>query len=280
MSIRKIIQDYLEQPLPLWENDITNLLVDFKWAELASQSHIAPNTYTIARCVIGKINIPEVDLPLSINDCDIKIALPSKDLDGFYEEHGIEPVTIDTYTSASNISKIKSALAVIQHVPEAYLFINHIVKSIQIIEAEYSDTDISYSHPGIPFSIFFSICEEISIISDLRVAESILHEAMHLKLTLIESNIDLIRPFSRETFYSPWRDENRPLRGVLHGLFVFRAILDFYEILLKKSIFKNAHDYLSDRISKIKSEIRLINAFPQSKDLTIAGQKLSSKLLK
>lgn len=280
MDIQKIIQDYLKQPLPLWENEITQLLVDYKWAELALQSQITPNTYTIAECVIKDRSVTETNLPLSDSNYDIKIAVPSDDLKGFYKKHGIEPFEISTDNAENEIKKIITALDIFQKIEPIQNFILKIVKSIQLIKAEYSDTDVSYSHPEIPFSIFFSVCEDVSIISDLRVAESILHEAMHLKLTLIEYHIDLIEPNSQETFYSPWRDEQRPLRGVLHGLFVFRAILDFYMILSKKSFTKEIHMYLSSRISEIKREINLIKTFPQSNDLTISGQKLSIMLLK
>jgi HEXXH motif-containing protein len=279
VAIQKIMQNYLEQPLPLWENEITQLLVDYKWAALVKQSQITPNTYSIAGCVQKDNSIIEANLSLPVTEGNIKIELPSADLNGFYEKHGIEPVEITSIESDDEITKINSALSVLKQIEPVHDFILKIVQSVQLIKAEYPDTDVSYSHPEIPFSIFFSVCEEVSTISDLRVAESILHEAMHLKLTLIETHVDLIEPNSKEIYYSPWRDENRPLRGVLHGLFVFRAILDFYTILLKKPFTKEINQYLLGRISEIKGEINLIKAFSQSNGLTTSGQKLSFKLL-
>ncbi|KOP38919.1 MULTISPECIES: HEXXH motif-containing putative peptide modification protein [unclassified Flavobacterium] len=277
MDIQTIIQDYLKQPLPVWENEITQLLVEHKWEELALQSNITPNTYTIAECVIKDKSVTETNLPLSDSNYDIKIAVPSDDLKGFYKKHGIKPIEISIDKPENEFNKIITALQVFQKIEPIQCFILKIVKSAQLIKAEYSDTDISYSHPEIPFSIFFSVCEEISIISDLRVAESILHEAMHLKLTLIENIVPLIIPNARGVYFSPWRDEPRPARGVLHGLFVFKALLDFFEDLIKTNI--SEKKYIQLRINQIKKDLFQLKDFVKCGDLTIDGAILITNLL-
>lgn len=280
MDIQTIIQDYLKQPLPLWENDITKLLVEHKWEELALQSKITPNTYTITECVIKDKRVAETNLTLSDSNYDIKIAVPSYDLKGFYKKHGIEPVEITIDKSEIEFNKIITALQIFQKIEPIQSFILKIVKSVQLIKAEYSDTDTSYSHPEIPFSIFFSVCDETSIVSDLRVSESILHESMHLKLTLIEDHIDLIELNSNETFYSPWRDEKRPLRGVLHGMFVFKAIKDFYILIAKEYTLNTIESqFIKCRINEIDKELKLLENFPNTKGLTVYGNLLATKLL-
>lgn len=282
MDIQKIIQDYLKHPLPLWENDITQILVEYKWVELDTKSKIISNRYTIAGCVIKDKSVTETNLSLSASNYNIKIAIPCDDLKGFYKKHGIEPVGI-TDKSNNEIKKIITALDIFQKIEPIQNFILNIIKSVQLIKAEYSDTDISYSHPEIPFSIFFSVCDEVSMISDLRVAESILHEAMHLKLTLIETHIELIEANTKEMFYSPWRDEKRPLRGVLHGIFVFRAIKDFYSLLTtSKDYSHNSTEiqFIKLRIEEIEKEFESLKDFPNSNGLSIFGKSLASKLLK
>lgn len=277
MDSQKIIQDYLEKPLPLWENEITQLLVTQKWTELAKQSQIVPSTYTIAGCVIkNKENVTEDNLSLATNSY-IKIALPSNDLNGFYEEHGIEPMDNTTVKSSDEIAKVITALNILKYIEPAHDFILKIVKSVQLIKAEYSETDISYSHPEIPFSIFFSVCEEVSIISDLRVAESILHEAMHLKLTLIEDIVPLIVPNAKGLYFSPWRDEPRPARGVLHGLFVFKALLDFFKAIMETNVAEKV--YIQSRINQIKEDLFQLKNFVSCPDLTKDGAILTANLL-
>lgn len=277
MAIQKIIQNYLEQPLPLWENEITQLLVDYKWAALAKQYQITPNTYTIVKCVIKNKSVTETNLSLPVTNCDIKIELPSDDLKRFYEKHGIEPVEITTIESENEITKINSALCVLKQIEPVYDFIIKIVKSVQLIKAECPDIDVSYSHPEIPFSIFFSVCDEVSTISDLRVAESILHEAMHLKLTLIENVVPLIVHNAKGLYFSPWRDEPRPARGALHGLFVFKALLDFFEAIVVTNVTEKK--YIELRINQIKQDLYQLKYFALCPDLTIYGASLLRNLL-
>lgn len=277
MDIQKIIQDYLEQPLPLWENEITQLLVEQKWAALAKQSQVKPETYTIAGFIIKNKSVTETNLLLPSTNNNIKIALPSVDLKGFYQEHGIEPIELTTAESTNETTKIITALDILQCIEPVKDFILKIVKSVQLIKAEYAETDISYSHPEIPFSIFFSVCDEVSTISDLRVAESILHEAMHLKLTLIEDIVPLIIPNAKGLCFSPWRDEPRPARGVLHGLFVFKALLDFFEAIMETNITEKA--YIQSRINQIKEDLSQLKDFTLCADLTKYGANLSRNLL-
>jgi HEXXH motif-containing protein len=63
-----------------------------------------------------------------------------------------------------------------------------------------------------------------------QMAECLLHEAMHQYLFRLESCarlFDITSP-SEELFYSPWRQDKRPLRMTLHGSFVFSAVADLY----------------------------------------------------
>jgi hypothetical protein len=279
LTLQEHIENYIEHPFPLWDNELTKLLVANKWHELSTGVSLNEQyNYNITNSITKGQHNDEFMIPLL--GSNIQIAIPTLPLQSFYKEHGLKTTDFEN-DQLVIIAKINSALAVIQSVPEAFLFINQLVKSVQLIEAEYTDTDTSYSHPDIPFSIFFSVCEEDSIISNLRVAESILHEAMHLKLTLIESHIHLIVPNSKEVFYSPWRDEERPLRGVLHGLFVFRAILDFYNLLAKEYSNNSIEmNYLKSRIEEIERDFEALKTFPNCHGLTVYGKPLVEKLLK
>jgi HEXXH motif-containing protein len=72
---------------------------------------------------------------------------------------------------------------------------------------------------------FLSLTEE-----PLFMAEMLLHEFCHNKLRLFEEAFPLLLPESQNTskFYSPWRDDPRPLEGIQHGLFVFSSIAHFW----------------------------------------------------
>jgi HEXXH motif-containing protein len=65
----------------------------------------------------------------------------------------------------------------------------------------------------------------------VRLAEDLLHEATHMRVHEIESLHPLVRP-SEVRFYSPWRREWRPLRGLLHGACTFTVGAGFFERML------------------------------------------------
>jgi HEXXH motif-containing protein len=79
-------------------------------------------------------------------------------------------------------------------------------------------------------SAIFGACFLSLTTEPLFVAEMLLHEFSHNKLRLLEEEFPLLLPESQNTaeFYSPWRDEPRPLEGIQHGLFVFSSIAYFW----------------------------------------------------
>lgn len=276
----KIFQ-FLNNPFPLWENDLTSDLVNAQLIDL-SQYDLDLTNYSTEGSYFGSNNITEKKPVLIYGTLPknyIFLEYPQlSSFNFFYEDHGLEP-EYTSNISDNTINKLKSAFQVFNLIPSAEDCISSLVKRVQILKQSDDEMDTSYSHPKIPFSIFVSLCNDSSIVSNLRVAESILHEAMHLKLTLIEKHIDLIKPNSSETFYSPWRDEQRPLRGVLHGLFVFRAVLEMYKFLFSNIENLKNINHISYRIEDIEKEINLIKELSNSDGLTVYGEKLCSNLL-
>jgi HEXXH motif-containing protein len=265
------IADYLSQPSVLWDTSLTQLLVVQKLQDLSLPD---TNAYTLTGCIDN--DAQEVNYLLQETG-EIRLVEPSSSLETFYQKHGLEILNLKNHEEVA--SKVTNAITILELIEPVGVFIRQIVKSIQILKAGDEEIDVSYSHPDIPFSIFFSVCQPTTIISDLRVAESILHEAMHLKLTLIENFCPLVEIGSKETYYSPWRDEQRPIRGVLHGLFVFRAIADFYFQLNHLPFDQEIRQFLIDRISSINNEIGTLSDFGKTPGLTIRGKKLVGKLL-
>jgi len=217
---------------------------------------------------------------VAASDGELPIFLEAPELEhmaDFYTHHGLEPIDTGSDEWLDSIGRLKAALAVIEQVSPAYSCIRKLVRCIQVVRSEHHEIDVSYSHPDIPYTIFISVCEDDSPISNLRVAESIIHEAMHLKLTLLEKVTPLVRPDSTELFYSPWRDEMRPIQGVLHGLFVFRAIRDFYQDAAL--IVFAAHHSTSMRVEQIGLQLDKLMEFPICLSMTKQGACLSKNLL-
>jgi hypothetical protein len=208
----------------------------------------------------------------------ILVEYPVPELKSFYYECGLDPIEKQELLKEATSSKILNAFSTLKRVPDCYESVLGFVRSITIVQSEGPDYDTSYSHPNLPLSIFFSLCTDEDETSNLRVAESILHEAMHLKLSLIEKSIQLIKN-PEDTCFSPWRDEQRPIGGVLHGIFVFTAILNFYRQLLVFETNNIVIEYLKLRCKNIEIEMSMIINFPDNGGLTIDGKTISRELL-
>lgn len=272
---------FLNNPYPIWETSLTTDLVNAELSQL-SKSGLDVDNYSTHGGYIKNVSefrkIPILVSEKSLTE-SIYLEYPNfSALNFFYEEHGLEP---EDYSEINNnsIYKLKKALDIFNLIPDANRCISSLVKRIQILKQVGEEIDTSYSHPEIPFSIFVSLCSDSSVVSNLRVAESILHEAMHLKLTLIEKHVNLIKPDTTETFYSPWRDEQRPLRGVLHGLFVFSAVYEMYKLLYTNvESFKNIN-HIRYRIEDLQEEFMKLKDLGSSHNFTEAGASFVNNLL-
>jgi HEXXH motif-containing protein len=266
------VAKFVANPYPLWNNELASQLV-------ANKESAFTTGYTLVNCILKNGATLEETIPLSDRTNKIVVVIPPDNIASFFKDHGLTSLPVnDSFTDA--LEQVQEALTVFKRSPLAYNFIQHIVRSICILKAESPEIDVSYSHPDIPFSIFVSVCEKQSLLSPIRVAESILHESMHLLLTLIEQIHPIVNQGSTETYYSPWRDEDRPIRGVIHGLFVFRAILEFYKILLNDNLRIEIFEFVQTRISSIRKEIQALSRFPDSDGLTLIGSKLAFNLIR
>lgn len=56
----------------------------------------------------------------------------------------------------------------------------------------------------------------------------IIHEFQHVKLGAVLDSHDLYDPADIRTFYAPWRDDPRPLAGLIQGTYAHIAVTDFW----------------------------------------------------
>lgn len=147
--------------------------------------------------------------------------------------------------------QIQAAADLLTHVPGMAESIGSVAKSIHPLRAP-RDYDVSHSIPELPFSVFVSIPGKDERDASLRVAESLIHEAMHLQLTLVDS-IEPLAVDDRASGYSPWKEEVRPVTGLLHGLYVFAVIHQALGILM--GVRDDWRPYCHKRSSAIEGEI-------------------------
>ncbi|HTE42871.1 MAG TPA: HEXXH motif-containing putative peptide modification protein [Steroidobacteraceae bacterium] len=147
-----------------------------------------------------------------------------------------------------------------------------LIRSIHLLDAP-AEYDVSYSDPALPFSVFFSIPPSGRVDTIPRLAESILHEAMHLQLSLVEHFVPLVDGVF--VGHSPWQAKPRPAQGLLHGLYVFGVIRQVFDLLRAQG---GAFDsYLSRRSGEIGAEINMLANFECA--LTPVGRLLRQRLI-
>jgi HEXXH motif-containing protein len=59
-------------------------------------------------------------------------------------------------------------------------------------------------------------------------AETLAHETQHLKLGAIQQIVKLAQPDDGQRYYAPWRNDPRPLGGLLQGTYAYLGVTGFW----------------------------------------------------
>lgn len=187
------------------------------------------------------------------------------------KERGIH--VIATSQLGREADTIEGAATLIRIVPALENVIRRCVQEIVVLRAPDDSFDISHSEPQWATRIFVSV-RRASAVSTLRVAEAIVHEAMHLNLTFLEKRTELIAKTG--LLFSPWKVEDRPPLGVLHGLYVFACIYRFFaQISRVVPLGDEPQRHIELRRSEIRAEITSIKRFSLLQCLTAGGVSLA-----
>ena len=139
--------------------------------------------------------------------------------------------------------------------------------------------DISHSEPRWPHTIFISVPGRPSEVSALRAAENIIHEAMHLQLTILERAGPLIADRAA-TMASPWRKEPRNFQGVMHGFYVFRCIAAFFSALsVSGHLNTEGIDHVRKRREQITEELSRLDYDQLAQGMTPVGRDFLAALI-
>lgn len=132
--------------------------------------------------------------------------------------------------------------------------------------------DISHSEPRWPHTIFISVPSRLSEVGALRAVENIIHEAMHLQLTIWERAAPLILDHTSK-MASPWRKEPRHFQGVMHGFYVFRCIDAFFYALAESGYLDmEGIAHVRKRREQITEELSGIDYDQLAKGMTPVGR--------
>lgn len=269
-----------------WLPGLATGLAERSWNDLYHDIGLTPTEYGTARIMASDCRAPReivsvVPAALSGKDSTqvFQIELLGKDTARRYEESGVKFYSEDEINEERMTERVVEALNILKSIPTLFTTVAELVRSVHLIDASDDDYDVSFSEPDIPFSIFISVPKARSITNTLRVAEAIVHEAMHLQLTLIEQTVPLVR-LGDKRYFSPWKGEYRSPQGVLHALYVFRVIYIFLKSLTSLPMFLDGRAaHISKRHNQIATEIEQVKSFQDCLDLTPYGFKFVQSLL-
>lgn len=258
-----------QQKASPWLPEITEDIVNSTWETLYTENGPKQQNYSSSRIIEKNVHAERNVLGVLVfDDFEGEVILeklPSNSeadfgvLGLFFSQAGQSAIEYQ-------LSELKLAFNLIAEIPSLYITVLTLVRSIHILNAKNDEHDVSFSEPTIPFSIFVSIPSVHETNSSIRLAEAIIHEAMHLQLTLIEGSFPLILEDNKKTF-SPWRNENRRPSGVLHALYVFSVIYTALPLL-------NASDeqFVARRGLEIRKQVLEIDSFRLMQGFTPLGQ--------
>lgn len=108
------------------------------------------------------------------------------------------------------------------------------------------------------------------------MADSLIHEHRHQKLYLLQRTVPLIK-VDTPSVPSPWREDLRPPSGLLHAVFVFAHLLEFWNYLFAEGpaqIRSRAKNQVDTTRQRLKSGITTL----KRTRLTPAGIELVERL--
>ena len=186
-----------------------------------------------------------------------------------------------SFATESDISDMRfmessaKSLDLIRLVRPLHATVAGMCRSLHVLLASCRHLDISYSDPSLPFSIFVS-CPPVTEKNRVeRLAENVIHEALHLQLSLVERVEPLIIDGAEhEQVFSPWKEGERTMRGLLHAVYVFGNLRYFWKRVAANC--PNSSTFAENRIETINQEMSSVRHLLDSPLLTATGRCLAS----
>jgi hypothetical protein len=258
-----------------WMPGLATQLVDAIWDD--PELNLGPENYGSWRWLNRGCRATRVDLGYFTPHGGIAIPIErlSAAASARYEALGL--IFRDRALADNDIALLNDAFVRLEVGADLHRTVRILVRSVHLLNAN-EGYDISHSEPALPFSIFVSLPNRERH-ATLRLAESILHEAMHLQLSLIEKREPLTNN-NTATGYSPWQNVERPIAGLVHGLYVF-TVIDQWLARVSTTTRMDCDDvkYVERRRREIATEISALDELGSSPALTIFGRRLVDYLL-
>jgi HEXXH motif-containing protein len=114
-----------------------------------------------------------------------------------------------------------------------------------------------------------------------EIADKLVHEWAHDRLFALEDEGAFLHPDERleEDHYSPWRDDPRPLQGVLHAVYVHLHVLPFWRRVHGPTHAPDVAALARDRLVRYTQQIEIgIHQLEHHARLTARGEALVARM--
>ena len=279
------MEDILLRPVD-WAADLPARLRQIGVADLLIPRGLDLESYGTARMMSGSVKharqiIGNIDPPDGAKGGPVRLErLPSSavaELDAV----GVSLGESDDSTVSTSVGVLKQAWQVVHTAwPSLSSSIGSLVRCVHLLKAPSPELDCSYSRPDLPFSVFLSVPGRGTRARIERVTEALVHETMHLQLSLIERRIPLVESDRPETVaFSPWRGGERGVGGVLHALHVFVVVRSLWQRAARKTPCGLDREFAEARVHAIREEVVRTRDLAASSGLSWEGRQLVRQLL-
>ncbi|HKS47761.1 MAG TPA: HEXXH motif domain-containing protein [Amycolatopsis sp.] len=93
--------------------------------------------------------------------------------------------------------------------------------------------------------------------SAVSLAETLIHEVQHSKLNALLNLVPLEHDESGRRYRAPWRRDPRPLAGLLHGIYAFTAVVEFWaaEQRSRTGLRRTAEREFADHLEQVREAV-------------------------
>lgn len=211
-------------------------------------------------------------------DSGFNVELLPATLARVWQSHGLQFATKRDMENMKFQEVLAKSLDLIRLVLPLYGTVAGVCRSVHVMLGSGEGYDVSYSDPSLPFSIFVSCPVEGEPDRGERLAENILHESLHLQLSLIERAQPLVADGAAERrVFSPWRQEKRGIGGLLHAIYVFGNLGHFWAQVARR--LPSSAAFAQARLESINIEMRIAADLLEPRDLTSMGREVSKPFL-
>ena len=273
-ALSHLVSDAVSHSNHFWFPETAGRVAQFAW-ENAGRYSFSPENYGTHRWYHKnpkreRIRLAHFELS---NSSEFLIEVLPNSTRRYYERVGL------VFSDHSPITAFPAALDLIRTVPSLYNTISLYLRSLHILEAPTDEHDVSHSDPSVPFSIFVSVPPS-GARCRMRLAESIVHESMHLQLSAIERLLPLVDQLEA-LHCSPWQQTLRPPAGILHGLYVFTIIHNFFGMAVHTgSLTSEEFQFANSRRRQIANEVHQLSSHGWTHSLSTIGRNLASRLVR